>query len=138
MTRVKKGQSGNPAGRPKGSLNPATRLRRQIADDLPTIIGTLVARAKDGDVQAAGVLLARCLPVLKPQTEAPEMPLTGTNLAERAESIASATLAGDLSPSTAAELMAVLAAQARIVESSELAERISRIEAALQPVENRK
>lgn len=138
MTRFKKGQSGNPAGRPKGMPNPATTLRRQIANDLPGIIGTLVSRARDGDVQAANVLLARCLPALKPQPEPPEIPLTGANLAERAEAITSASLAGELSPSAATELIGVLAVQARIVESSELTERITRIEAALQLSEKSK
>lgn len=132
MTRFKKGQSGNPSGRPKGTPNPATRLRQQIADDLPSIIGTLVSRAKDGDVQAANVLLARCLPALKPQSEPPEIPLAGTTLNERAESVTASTLAGELSPTAASELMAVLSAQARISEVSELAERLERIENALK------
>ena len=132
MTRFRKGQSGNPSGRPKGTPNPATILRQQIADDLPSIIGTLVSRAKDGDVQAANVLLARCLPALKPQSEPPESPLAGASLTERAESIASATLAGELPPSTAAELMSVLTQQARIAEVGELAERLERIENALK------
>lgn len=132
MTRFRKGQSGNPAGRPKGSPNPATTLRRQIAADLPGIIGTLVSRAKEGDVQAANVLLSRCLPALKPQADLPDAPIQGANLAERAEAIAAGALAGDLPPSTASELMAVLAQQARIAEISELSERLGRIEAALQ------
>lgn len=132
MTQFQKGKSGNPAGRPKGTPNPQTRIRNAIAADLPKILAVLRDRALDGDAQAASLLLSRCLPALKPQSEATEIHLTGTDLAERAESIASATMAGELAPSTATELMAVLMQQARIAEVSELAERLERIEHALK------
>lgn len=50
-------------------------------------------------------------------------------MAERAEAIAVATLAGEVPTSTAAELMAVLTGQARIKELVELEERIAALEA---------
>lgn len=130
--RFKKGQSGNPAGRPKGSLNPQARIRNAIAEDLPRILATLRDRALDGDVQAATLLLSRCLPPLKPTSDTPDIPIQGADLAERAENIARATMAGEIQPSTATELMSVLIQQARIAEVSELAERLERIESALK------
>ena len=132
MTRFKKGQSGNPAGRPKGVPNPATRLRQKIADHVPEIIETLVANAKDGDTAAANVLLARCLPSLKPQADTGGVVLNGESLSERAESISAAAMAGTLSPTAAGELMGILGQQARIAEIGELAERLERIENALK------
>lgn len=138
MSRFKPGQSGNPKGKPRGTKHASTKLRDVIAADLPSIVGTLVSRAKDGDVQAASVLLSRCLPALKPESCTPDRPLSGTSLSERAEAIAAASLAGELAPSTAAELMSVLMQQARISEIGELTERIARIEAALQLSEKSK
>ena len=132
MTRFKKGQSGNPAGRPKGVPNPATRLRQKIADHVPEIIETLVSNAKGGDTAAASVLLARCLPALKPQADTAGVVLNGESLTERAESISAAAMAGVLSPTAAGELMGILGQQARIAEIGEMAERLERIENALK------
>ena len=132
MTKFEKGKSGNPAGKPRGALSPSGRLRQAIAADLPNILATLRDRALDGDVQAASLLLSRCLPPLRPQSEAEDVPVTGVSLTERAEGIAAAALSGDLSPTAANELIAVLAQQGRIIETAELAERITRIETALK------
>lgn len=137
-TRFKKGQSGNPAGRPVGIPNPATRLRQTIANDLPEIIETLVANAKNGDTQAASLLLSRCLPPLRPQSEPEVVTVTGEGLAARADAISEAAVRGDISPTTAAELMQMLSGQARVLEVAELTERISRLETALKANERKK
>jgi len=132
MARFKPGQSGNPAGRPKGSPNKATQLRELIRVELPEILKVLVDKAKDGDSQSAAVLLSRVLPPLRPVSEGQAIHAAGETLADRAEAVAAAALTGDLAPSTAGELMGVLAGQARIIETSELAARLERIEAALK------
>lgn len=132
MSRFKKGQSGNPTGRPAGIPSPTAKLRNVISDDLPAIIATLVEKAKDGDISAAALLFSRTLPPLRPQSEPPEVDLPGTTMEQRAEAITAAALAGELSPTGAAELMGILAQQARITEITELAERLERIENALK------
>ena len=124
----KKGQSGNPAGRPKGIPNPQAKLRQLIAFDLPAIIGALVNKAKDGDTAAAGLLLSRCLPPLRPQSDPADEAITGDSLGERAESILAATLRGSVSPTTASEMMSVLMAHAKILEVHELERRITMLE----------
>lgn len=65
-TKFKPGQSGNPNGRPKDKT-PATLLRKSIVQNMPDIIKTLVSLAKNGDVQAAKVLIDRVCPPLKQQ-----------------------------------------------------------------------
>lgn len=126
------GQSGNPAGKPKGTKHASTRLRDAIASDLNDIVMALVEKAKAGDTGAAALLFSRSLPPLRPQSEAPDVELPGATMNERAESITAAAMAGDLSPTGATELMGVLSQQARIAEISELAERLERIENALK------
>ena len=124
----KKGQSGNPAGRPKGIPNPQAKLRQLIAFDLPAIIGAVVNKAKDGDTAAAGLLLSRCLPPLRPQSDPADEAIAGDSLGDRAESILAATLRGSVSPTTASELMSVLMAHAKILEVHELERRITMLE----------
>ncbi len=131
MARFKKGQSGNPKGKPPGTKSRMTKLREAIESDLPAILAALVMKAKDGDVGAANLLLSRCLPPLRPQSEVDEIPVAGSSLAHRAEAIATSALAGELSPTVATEMMAMLGQQARILETAELADRIERLEAAL-------
>ena len=65
VTRFKKGESGNPAGRPKGSKNAITllkqslelQLREQAAPDLGGVLGKCMELALDGDRQMIKLLL---------------------------------------------------------------------------------
>ena len=50
----KQGQSGNPKGRPRKSQKSMAQLRSQISEHLP-----------DGDVQAARILVERCVPSMR-------------------------------------------------------------------------
>jgi Family of unknown function (DUF5681) len=84
-TRFKKGQSGNPKGRPKGSLNFATDLNQELSERITVredgkasrvskqkaLIKTLVAKALQGDVKALATALAlqARLAVEMPQNE---------------------------------------------------------------------
>ena len=127
----KPGKSGNPGGRPKGIPNPSTRLRHAIEKDIPEIIKAMVDAAKGGDVSAASLLLSRVLPPLRPEAQTATLPDTGTSLADRANAIASAALAGELPTSTAADLMSVLQGQARIKEIDDIEQRLKIIEERL-------
>lgn len=138
MPKYRRGQSGNPAGRPVGSKNKVTKLREAIADDLPEIIACLVNEAKAGNVAAAGLLLDRCLPRLRPVTEVDALTADGVSLGERAEAVAAAALAGEISPTVAGELMAMLGQLGRILETAELTQRIERLENALAATKGRK
>jgi hypothetical protein len=61
MAQWKRGQSGNPAGRPVGSPNKWTKEIREILDenvDYQDIVQKLYAAAKRGNVKAADILLS--------------------------------------------------------------------------------
>lgn len=62
--RWKAGESGNPKGRAPGTGEVA-RLRESIAAHIPAIITQLVDKAREGDMQAARLLLERVLPPMK-------------------------------------------------------------------------
>ena len=61
----KAGQSGNPKGRPRKSQKTMAQLRGQISEHLPDVIEVLANAAKDGDVQAARILVERCVPSMR-------------------------------------------------------------------------
>lgn len=127
-TRFQPGQSGNPAGRPRGIPNPQARLRKAIEQHVPAILERLVAAALDGDVAAASLLLSRALAPLRPEALAQAIPEAGETLEQRAEAVAAATLSGEVSTGAAADLMAILQSQARIKELVELEARIAALE----------
>lgn len=128
--RFKAGQSGNPAGRPKGALSPAMKLIKQAS---PAVLQQVIAQAIDGDMQAAALILARGVPALKATLE-PVILMTGQeykamNTAERAEAIMGAALSGTVPPDVAKQLLESLGACANIAEWADLAERIEALEA---------
>ena len=127
--KFKAGISGNPKGRPKDKT-PATLLRKSIIDDMPAIILKLVEQAKNGDTAAAKILLDRCVPSLKQQAMAINLPVYGS-LAEQGGEIIRATMTGQIAPDTGSQLITALANQGKLVELQELTQRLDRIEKQL-------
>ena len=103
-----------------------------MVSDRKGVVAALVEKAQEGDTAAAALLFSRTLPPMRPMSDSPEVPLSGSTLDERAEAVTSAALSGQISPTGATELMGLLTQQARIHEVSELAERLERIENALK------
>ena len=128
--KFKPGQSGNPAGRPKDKT-PATLLRKAIADDMPDVVRKLVELAKQGDVQAAKVLLDRICPPLRPQA-LPVTIETGATLPETGGNVVTATLSGNVPPDVGAMLIRALAEQGKLIELQEMADRLQRLEKMLE------
>ncbi|NDV13545.1 DUF5681 domain-containing protein [Crenobacter caeni] len=126
----KPGESGNPAGRRKGSSR-ANLLRETLGPDrLTAIIGVLADKAMGGDTTAAKILLDRTLPPLKP-VEPPLEPLAVPeqgNILASAERVMQAVLQGALPPSQAAAIMAGLTGLARVREVEELEQRLQALE----------
>lgn len=122
------GQSGNPKGKTPGS-GELQKLRASIAADVPAILAGLVMAAKDGDVQAARLILERVLPPIKAieQAVALQLPEGGT-LTAKATAVLSAAAAGELAPTQAAQLITALGTLAKITEIDELAARITALE----------
>jgi len=60
----KKGQSGNPAGRPKGSGDIA-KARRKLLEHSDEIVQKLMERVRGGDSVALKLAVERLIPILK-------------------------------------------------------------------------
>lgn len=128
MAQFKPGQSGNPAGKPKGAVSARTKLLRDAS--LPTL-KAVIEKAKSGDLQAASLVLDRTVPRLKPGVEPvaivddadAEMTLT-----EKAHAVSNAILQGRLDPVVGAQVLTAMAGVARIAEMDELSRRIEQLE----------
>lgn len=132
MSKFQKGQSGNPGGRPKGSLGMAGRLRTAIQADAEQIIQSLITQAKEGDTAAAKLLLDRVCPALKPEAQAIELEQLATGgLVEKAEAVLAAVGAGELAPDVAAQLVQSVATLARVAEIDQLQQRLELLEKLL-------
>ena len=68
MARYVKGQSGNPAGRPKGSQNRHVAFREAVDASLGDLVDVLISRALSGDMVAMRLLLERTVPRVQAET----------------------------------------------------------------------
>ncbi|WP_429108591.1 DUF5681 domain-containing protein [Aeromonas media] len=124
-----KGVSGNPTGRPKGTPNKTTSMIRAAC---PEILEAVIEQAKAGDLQAAALILSRGIPTLKASHE-PVQILTTSQLefmspSQRADAINNAALTGRVSADVAANLLDGITKGCAILESTDLAERVTELE----------
>jgi hypothetical protein len=130
-----KGQSGNPAGRPRGSRNRSKLLFQDRLDaDVEAIADKVVALAKAGDIAAIRLCVDRLLPVRKGEPIEFELPPfeTAADTVRAAAMIATAVSAGELTPAEAADLAKVLDIYVRALETAGFEERLMRLERAQQ------
>lgn len=122
--------SGNPAGRPKGTVLAATAVRRMIEEAVPEIIAKQIEIAKRGNTLVARTLLEKVLPAARSAPIYGSVPLDGTPV-EQAERIASLMANGQIALDEGASLIAAVAATQSIKDASELQRRLGDIETKL-------
>ena len=130
-TRFKPGQSGNPNGRPKGSLNATTLAAQALLDgEAEALTRKAIELAKGGDLTALRLCMDRLLPPRKDRPVSLDLPrIDGARDVPKAISaLLAAVAAGELAPSDAGEVTKLLDAYARAVEINELAERVDNLE----------
>lgn len=127
----KPGQSGNPAGRPKGSRNRVTLVAlAAMAEGADAIARKIVDMAKEGDISAARLVIERLVPVAKERPIFLSLPDTSSanGVAQAQSAILQAVAAGDLLPGEAATLAGIVEARRKAVETLELEQRITALE----------
>lgn len=125
--RWKAGQSGNPKGKPPGS-GELQKLRAAIGQHVPAIIDQLVAAARDGDVQAARLILERVIPTMKPVEQAQCIDMPDGSLTDQGRAVLRSVASGELAPGQGAALLAGIGTLARVTEIDELSARITALE----------
>ena len=131
----KKGETGNSNGRPAGS-GKAQIVRRIIADVFGSedgAIKTVAELAKGGDLQACSLLLSKTIPPLRSSHESVTLidaeTLQAMTASQRAALINEAAITGRLPADIALLLLDGIEREYRIVENTELLERLEQLEA---------
>ena len=134
-TRFKRGHSGNPAGRPKGSRHKMTVLAEKLlSDEAEAIVKKVIEMAKAGDMTAARAVLDRVLPAMKGRSVNLVLPpICRPEDVTRALSIVIEAIGrGDITPDEAATISGVLEAKRRTIEMVELEARLTALEHRLK------
>jgi hypothetical protein len=111
----KPGQSGNPKGRKPGT-GEITKLRNSIAEHIPAIINQLVDAAKNGDIQAARLLLDRVIPPLKAIESPVELAMPTGTPADQCRAVLTAVGDGLITVPQGVQMMAALEAFVRLAK----------------------
>ncbi len=123
----KKGQSGNPAGRPKGAKDKRTELRDLLKPHAPDLIKKLVELALSGDASALKCCLDKLVPSVRARDESVLVNLQG-DLTEKGNQLLAELSAGNISPSEASQIMNTLTGQSRLSIADDLERRIEKLE----------
>lgn len=125
--RWKPGESGNPAGRAPGTGEVA-KIRAAISERVPELLAAMMARALDGDVGAARLLLERAVAPLKATDPPQALALPDGTLTAQGRAVLASVAAGELAPGQGAQLLAAIGTLARVVEIDELESRVAALE----------
>jgi hypothetical protein len=134
--------SGNPGGpgRKEGSRNKATLILDALADgEAEEILRKALDAAKGGDLRAIDLVLARVWPPRKTRPvnfTLPPMVKAG-DLVAGLQAVLDATANGDLTPDEAQVIGGLIEMKRKTIETAEIEERLSRLEAA-QEAQNSK
>ena len=132
-TKFASGQSGNPAGKPKGARNKTTMaIEALLEGEAEELTRKAIEMAKAGDGPALRMCLDRLAP---PRKDAPvcfELPSIKTvaDAVEASSALLSAVAGGEVTPDEAARIMSLLTSHKVLVETGEFERRLEVLEAA--------
>lgn len=136
MTKFKKGQSGNPTGRKRGSVNKRTKLAKLLEPHAENLINKTVELALGGDVNALRLCIERLIPKATNQNinldfqnidlESPD------SLSTTGRKIITAITTGDIAPNEGKEMMGILESQRKLIEHVDISRKLEEITEHLQ------
>jgi len=131
--QFQKGQSGNPAGRPRGSRNQASiRMQELLEEKAEQLVNKAVEMALAGNIGALRLCLDRLAPAGKSLPLLCEMPRLekAADAVDAMAGIASAATAGDVTADEAAKLAKVISLYVNALEAHEFEDRLVKLERA--------
>ena len=134
LTAFKPGQSGNPAGRPKGSKNHATMMALALMEcDLDSIVKNVINAAKAGDMTAAKLVIDKLVPASRSRPICIELPkVEDIASAQTAQAVVvDAVARGELLADEGQMLSGLIENQRRAIETGTLELRLKAIEESM-------
>lgn len=138
MAQFKKGQSGNPKGKPKGAKDKRTALRELLKPHAPKLVKRAVDLALDGDTTALRMCLDRLVPPLPAESPAVEIKAKPDDLAKAGQAILGEAFAGKISPSVAQQLLRSLHTHIQVTKVEKVEKRLEAIEERLGKQESKR
>lgn len=132
--RFKPGQSGNPAGKQKGTLHKATQAMMALLDgETEALTRKAIELALEGDTTALKLCLDRIAPAPKSAAQCINVDITSTkNLTDTAKAFLDAAANGEIPPDIASQLVAAVAGVAKVNELENIRERLEALEKAIK------
>jgi hypothetical protein len=127
----KKGQSGNPAGRPQGSRHKTTLAMEELLDgEAEKLTRKAVELALAGDGQALRLCIERIIPPRKDRPVQFDMPTLATvaDIVPAHAAIAAAVSAGEITPGEGLDCARLIEGAARAIELTDIEQRLAKLE----------
>ena len=131
--QFQKGQSGNPAGRPRGSRNMASiRMQEMLEQKADALVNKVVELAIAGNIGALRLCLDRLVPTRTNEPLVCEMPplQKASDAVGAIAGLASAAAAGDVTADEAAKLAKVISLYVNTLEAHNFEDRLAQLEHA--------
>lgn len=131
MTKFKPGQSGNPAGKAKGTRHRTTlAIEALLEGEAETLTRKAIELAKEGDMQALRLCMDRLAPPRKDRSVTFDLPPIETleDLPKATRALMAAVATGELTPAEASELGKLVDAHVKAIEVTDLNRRLEALE----------
>jgi hypothetical protein len=131
----KPGQSGNPAGRPKGAKGKKTLLRAELEKDGSELARVIKEQALEGDMTAASLWLSRLEPPLRPSAQRVQFQLDpDAPIANQAKAVVLAMSRGEIDPDTARHILDMLSAMVGLRDVETLLDELKALREKRAPI----
>jgi hypothetical protein len=131
MGRFKPGESGNPKGKPKGTLHKATRAAQELLDgEAQDLTRKCIELAKEGNPLALKLYLERLIPPRKDRPIKMKLPkvINGSDLPKVLQTVMRAVAEGEITPGEGQAIMAMLEALRKGIELTTIEARLAALE----------
>src|SRR4030095_14845471 len=127
----RKGRSGNPSGKPRGTRHKATMAVQALLEgEAEALTRKCIDLAKEGDTTALRLCMERLAPAVKSRAVNLTLPAieTAADILKAQAATIGAMANGDSTPDEAVTIANVLEAKRRAIETVQMEERIARLE----------